>query len=110
MCSMLSGASKILPVVLFASAGVVHAAASTCESLATLKLDNTVLTTAQSISCLEFQRRRLPFKSVMVHQDSESGIGRKDRTRSTNAADKQFTSLDDFRETGPQFFERERAA
>ena len=63
-----------------------------------------------TISCLEFQRRRLPFKSVMVHQDFESGIGNKDRTRITNAADKQFTSLDHFRETGPQFFERERAA
>ena len=46
----------------------------------------------------------------MVHQDFESGIGNKDRTRITNAADKQFTSLDHFRETGPQFFERERAA
>jgi hypothetical protein len=63
-----------------------------------------------TISCLEFLRHRLPFKSVMVHQDFESGISRKDRTRITNAADKQFTSLDDFRETGPQFFERERAA
>jgi len=63
-----------------------------------------------TISCLEFLRHRLPFKSVMVHQDFESGITRKDRTRITNAADKQFTSLDHFRETGPQFFERERAA
>jgi hypothetical protein len=63
-----------------------------------------------TISCLEFLRHRLPFKSVMVHQDFESGITKKDRTRITNAADKQFTSLDHFRETGPQFFERERAA
>ena len=29
-----------------------------------------------TISCLEFQRRRLPFKSVMVHQDFESGISK----------------------------------
>jgi len=63
-----------------------------------------------TISCLEFLRRRLPFKSVMVHQDFESGIAKKDRNRITSAADKQFTSLDDFRENGPQFFERERAA
>jgi hypothetical protein len=63
-----------------------------------------------TISCLEFQRRGLPFKSVMVHQDFESGITRKDRIRITSAADKQFTSLDDFRETGPRFFERERVA
>ena len=63
-----------------------------------------------TISCLELQRRRLPFKSVMVHQDFESGITKKDRLRITSAADKQFTSLDDFRENGPQFFERERVA
>ena len=63
-----------------------------------------------TISCLEFLRRRLPFKSVMVHQDFEGGITKKDRIRITSAADKQFTSLDDFRENGPQFFERERAA
>jgi hypothetical protein len=63
-----------------------------------------------TISCLEFQRRRLPFKSVMVHQDFESGISQKDRLRITSAADKQFTSLDDFRNNGPHFFARERAA
>ena len=63
-----------------------------------------------TISCLEFQKRRLPFKSVMVHQDFEGGITRKDRTRITSAADKQFTSLDNFRENGMQFFERERAS
>jgi hypothetical protein len=63
-----------------------------------------------TISCLEFQRRRLPFKSVMVHQNFESGITKKDRTRITSAADKQFPSLDDFRENGALFLERERAA
>ena len=63
-----------------------------------------------TISCLEFQRRRIPFKGVMVHQDFESAITKKDRTRITSASDKQFPSLDDFRENGPQFFERERAA
>src|ERR1017187_9660172 len=46
----------------------------------------------------------------MVHQDFESGITKKDRTRITSASDKQFPSLDDFRENGPQFFDRERAA
>lgn len=63
-----------------------------------------------TISCLEFQRRGIPFKGVMVHQDFESGLTKKDRTRITSASDKQFPSLDDFRENGPQFFERERAA
>ncbi|MBK9165930.1 MAG: DUF1828 domain-containing protein [Bryobacterales bacterium] len=63
-----------------------------------------------TISCLEFQRRRLPFKSVMVHQDFEGGLTKKDRTRITSAADKQFPSLDDFRENGALFLERERGA
>jgi hypothetical protein len=36
-----------------------------------------------TISCLEFQRRGLPFKGVMVHQDFESGITMKDRIRIT---------------------------
>ncbi|MEK7407576.1 MAG: DUF1828 domain-containing protein [Acidobacteriota bacterium] len=63
-----------------------------------------------AISCLEFQRRRIPFKSVVVHEDFETAISRKDRLRITSASDKQFTSLDDFRENGPQFFARERAA
>lgn len=63
-----------------------------------------------TISCLEFQRRRLSFKTVMVHQDFEGGLSKKDRTRITSAADKQFPSLDDFRENGLAFLERERAA
>ena len=63
-----------------------------------------------TISCLEFQRRRLPFKSVMVHQDFEGGLTKQDRTRITSAADKQFPSLDDFREHGALFLERERVA
>ncbi|MGE5567633.1 MAG: DUF1828 domain-containing protein [Rhodospirillales bacterium] len=63
-----------------------------------------------TISCLEFQRRGLKFKSLMVHRDFEGGLTRKDRIRITNAADKQFTSLDDFRENGLAFLERECAA
>jgi hypothetical protein len=63
-----------------------------------------------TISCLEFHRRVIPFKSVIVHEDFETAISRKDRLRITSASDKQFTTLDDFRENGPQFFARERAA
>lgn len=63
-----------------------------------------------TISCLEFRRRGIPFRGVMVHQDSETNIGKKDRMRITSAADKQFPTLDDFRENGPAWFERELAA
>jgi hypothetical protein len=62
-----------------------------------------------AICCKEFQLRRLPFRSVMVHQDFEGGLTRKDRARITSASDKQFISLDDFRENGPAWFEREAA-
>lgn len=60
-----------------------------------------------TISCLEFQKR-LRFKSVVVHEEFEN-LSRKDRTRITNAADKQFTTLEDFRENAEEFFEREAA-
>jgi hypothetical protein len=58
-----------------------------------------------AISCLEFQRARLPFKSVVVHEDFES-LGKKDRNRVTSAADKQFTSLEDFKANAVPFFQR----
>jgi len=61
-----------------------------------------------TISCLEFQRAKIPFKSVVVHEDFES-LSRKDRKRITSAADKQFVDLDDFRNNGEEFMEREAA-
>lgn len=61
-----------------------------------------------TISCLEFQRAKLPFKSFVVHEDFES-LTRKDRSRITSAADKQFISLDDFKSNAEQVLEREAA-
>lgn len=61
-----------------------------------------------TISCLEFNRAKLPFKSVIVHENFDD-LGKKDRSRITNAADKQFTSLDDFKSDAVQYFEREAA-
>ncbi len=58
-----------------------------------------------AISCLEFQRARLPFKSVVVHEDFEN-LSKKDRNRITSAADKQFTSLEDFKTNAVPFFQR----
>jgi hypothetical protein len=43
-----------------------------------------------------------------VHEDFES-LSRKDRKRITSAADKQFVDLDDFRNNGEEFMEREAA-
>ncbi|MBL7192176.1 DUF1828 domain-containing protein [bacterium] len=69
---------------------------------------DTAKTRLATISCLEFQRHKLPFKSFIVHEDF-SGIGKKDQRRITSAADKQFVSLEDFRQNAEQVFEREAA-
>ncbi|MBS3985374.1 MAG: DUF1828 domain-containing protein [Selenomonadales bacterium] len=62
-----------------------------------------------TISCLEFQKARLPFRSVIVHEDM-SALSPKDIRRLTNAADKQFPSLEDFKADGETYLEREAAA
>ncbi|MBI1815341.1 MAG: DUF1828 domain-containing protein [Deltaproteobacteria bacterium] len=61
-----------------------------------------------AISCLEFQRAKLPFKSFVVHEDFEA-LTKKDRSRITSAGDKQFVSLDDFKKNAEQVLEREAA-
>ena len=61
-----------------------------------------------TISCLEFQKAQLPFRSYVVHEDFWS-LSRKDISRITNAVDKQFTTLDCFKEDAIQTFEREVA-
>ena len=59
-----------------------------------------------TISCLELQKAKLPFRSMVVHEDFEA-LPRKDRQRITSAADKQFPTLDDFQKRGAVAFERE---
>jgi hypothetical protein len=61
-----------------------------------------------TISCLEFHRANIPFKSVAVHEDFEA-LSKKDRKRITSAADKQFVDLEDFKTHGEDYFEREAA-
>lgn len=58
-----------------------------------------------AVSCLEFQRAKVPFRSVVVHQDF-AALSKTDQNIITNAADKQFTSLDEFAATGRQAIER----
>ncbi|MBN2208444.1 MAG: hypothetical protein JW759_04030 [Candidatus Coatesbacteria bacterium] len=45
---------------------------------------------------------------MIVHEDFDK-IGRKDKVRITSASDKQFTSLDDFKQNAEQYFRRETA-
>jgi hypothetical protein len=60
-----------------------------------------------TISCLEYQRANINFRSLIVHNDFEK-LPKKDRSRLTNACDKQFTSLDDFKLNAKQYLEREK--
>jgi hypothetical protein len=57
------------------------------------------------ISCLSFQNKHLPFKSLVIHDDID-GLTKFNRNQVINAADKQFTTLDEFKTMGPSYIER----
>lgn len=61
------------------------------------------------ISCLNFQKQKIPFRSLIIHEDFES-LSSFNRNQITNAADKQFTSLEDFKAEGLDYIEREIAS
>jgi hypothetical protein len=58
-----------------------------------------------ALSCLEFERQAVPFRSVVIHQDFAQ-LTKRDQAIITNAVDKQFTSIDEFRSLGPKAIER----
>jgi hypothetical protein len=60
-----------------------------------------------ALSCLAYQMNQISFRSVIVHEDFENGLSKKDQSRITNAADKQFTSLADFQANAERYFQRE---
>lgn len=62
-----------------------------------------------ALACLEYQRRNISFRSVIVHEDFENGLSKKDRSRITNASDKQFPSFADFQANAEEYFLREAA-
>ncbi|MFW6347203.1 MAG: DUF1828 domain-containing protein [Cyclonatronaceae bacterium] len=59
-----------------------------------------------TISCLEFLRNDLKFKSFIVHEDAEK-LSKKDRELLMSACDKQFPSLKDFTANAKTFLKRE---
>ena len=63
-----------------------------------------------ALTCRELQILNIPFRSVIVHDDFESGLSKKDQARITNVADKQFVSLADFKAEASQYFSREVSA
>lgn len=60
-----------------------------------------------TISCLEYQKEQLDFRSLIIHEDFEK-LPKKDVSRLTNACDKQFTDLDNFKKTAISYLEREK--
>jgi hypothetical protein len=61
------------------------------------------------ISCLQFQQKKIPFRSIVVHENFED-LSRFNRGQITNAADKQFTTLEEFKGHGVELIERELAS
>ncbi len=61
------------------------------------------------ISRLNFQKDDIPFRSLMVHENLEK-LNSFNRKQITNIADKQFGTLEDFKDTGPAYIVRELSA
>ena len=59
-----------------------------------------------TISCLKFQNEKIPFRSAIVLEDLDN-LGKKDQARLMSASDKEFPSLDDFKEKSVKFLVRE---
>ena len=54
------------------------------------------------ISCLSFKQKKIPFRSVIVHEDF-GGLSVFNRNQITNTVDKQFATLDDFCAEGSEY-------
>jgi hypothetical protein len=61
------------------------------------------------LTCLEYQKMEIPFRSVIIHEDFENGLSKKDQRRITNIADKQFATFPDFAADADKYFVREAA-
>ena len=59
------------------------------------------------LTCLEFQRFGVSFRSVIIHEDFENEMSKKDQRRITNIADKQFATLPDFLADAERYLKRE---
>lgn len=59
-----------------------------------------------TINCLEFERAGLSFGSMAVHQDFDT-LPKRDRSFLTNACDKQFTTLPEFKAHSTRYLHRQ---
>ena len=60
------------------------------------------------ISCLSFQREKIPFRSLVVHENIDS-LNSFNRQQIINVADKQYYSFDGFKTECNTYLERETA-
>ena len=61
------------------------------------------------ISCLNFQKKDVPFRSLIVHENLEN-LNSFNKRQITNISDKQFWTLDDFKKEGIDYIHRELSA
>lgn len=61
------------------------------------------------ISCLNFKTQAVPFRSLIVYEDMDK-LSRFNRSQLTNVAQKQYFSLDGFREQGAEYIKEELTA
>lgn len=61
------------------------------------------------ISCLTFKNQAVPFRSLIVYEDMDK-LSRFNRVQLTNVAQKQYFSLDGFREQGLSYIHDELSA
>lgn len=61
------------------------------------------------ISCLTFKTHAIPFRSLIVYEDMDK-LSRFNRAQLTNVAQKQYFSLDGFREQGLSYIKDELSA
>ncbi len=60
-----------------------------------------------TICCLQLARKRIPFKSVAVFENMDSGITRFARNSVVNTVGKVFSDLDGFKENASEYFREE---
>ncbi|NLW92483.1 MAG: DUF1828 domain-containing protein [Syntrophomonadaceae bacterium] len=104
--SVYKPATKILPIPDRDDLEVDYAFTLDKKKLFLFGIKDSTKARLTTISCLEFQKAKLPFKSIAVHEDFDA-LPKKDRTRITSAVDKQFPDLADFKQNAEQYFERE---
>ena len=76
------------------------------RSLYVFGVDSDIKAQKVIISCLNFQKMNLSFRSIIVHKQFDD-LAKFSRNQITNIADKQYTSLDEFMRSGKEYLNRE---